>query len=274
MSIPLVGITDDVALDSIGADQDVLLNTRKPQADAHEILAPGRNGLLKQLLSNGEGKRQRFVPNSIASNRKIPNPHPPILEGIVGCIQCHYADGHDGWIPITNDVTKLSDVMRVFGDTGLKNINPFEAEQKFEELYGGNADKVLRQAREAQQELILAIVGDDGQGKITEVSKRATQLLSDRYNAHRYNKIGAQQALVECGWLVPEEHATVLFNMLAAPPGIVDGVIVLEDPRIGKVRAGIKIDRTQWDFVKNIAAARIQAAMSGLPMPKQVEQLP
>lgn len=260
--ISIASITHDLADQDVDIGQHPLMNLAKFRDFAREMIFSRANGMPGYVLFNNQGKLQRFVPQDVAADRTIPSPHTPILQGAISCISCHEADGSDGWKPLKNDVKDLLKEIDVFDDSTRGKRGRAETLDRIAGQYLGSPDKFLKRARDDYAETVLRITGPwkaAAKSAQTNVVQQAAREIVGIVHEYRYNQIDAQTALKELGLVVPKEHAVkFLKNVLRPDIRSLFLDIIPEDPRLGALKAGLALNRPEWDLVKSFAAARVR----------------
>jgi len=258
----IMSITHDTRDKDVEIGQHPVLNLKRFKDAAREALFVKANGLQGGILFDGEGKLQREVPPDVAVNRLIPQPHSPRLEPFISCLQCHMNDGNDGWKPLKNDLSTLRQELDIFGDAQKGRLPLADTVVELAGLYTGSPDKTLRRAREDQQEAALRVVDVWKKDSNLKIVKNVSTGISDLYTKHRYDLVTAEQALVECGLRVDRAKASATLKRMTPPgPDNFMGGVLLEDVRLGMLKAGGGINRVDWDFIKPLVAARVRAAL-------------
>jgi hypothetical protein len=212
-------------------------------------------------LFNGDGVRQDEVPPDVAVDSTIPAPHTRRLQAAIGCIRCHGTDGSDGWKPLQNDVkTLLSGKLDLLGDLTQRNRIASDVLDRLSGLYQGDFAKNLRRARDDVAEVTLKATGPWPDAKDqTDAAKVAAVKVADEYAAYNYDLVDAQSALRELGIDAGKSESLQLIGMLLPPDeraAFAD--VILEDPRIAALKAGLGINRSDWALVYGFAAERAQ----------------
>jgi hypothetical protein len=256
-------ITGDVKDRDVDLGDRAFANLLNPRRQAREAIFPAATDLPEFALFNGQGALQDEVPPDVANDSTVPRPHTQRLEAAIGCLRCHYLDGSDGWKPLVNDVKRLLDGrLDLFGDLSQgKNTFAADTIDRLAGLFGGDFSKNLRRNRDDIAEATLRATGpwDDG-GDQTTIAKLAGQRLAEEFESYVYDLVDCQTALREIGLQVDRKRAVETFRALVPPDlrSTFAGAYVPEDPRIGALRAGLSINRTDWALVYNFAAERAQ----------------
>lgn len=249
-------ITGDLFDEDIDIDLPVHANLLNPRKRAREAIHPRRGGLNRFGLYNEQGARQDEVPFNVVSTRR--------LQAAIDCLDCHYVTGSSGWLPLTNDVQKLlGRRLDIIGDlsAGRKAFDVATIDRLFG-LYGGNPLIALQRARDDQEMAILRATGPmpGGDGSQADIGRLAHTELVNRYHKYYYSLVTPRQALLELGYEVPEAAALTVFNRLTPPDGRseVPGGFIPEDPRIGLLKAGLAISRTDFALARSFLEERVQ----------------
>lgn len=264
--VSFLSITHDVKDESIDVGQHPIMNLAKFKDDAREAIFTRASGMPGYVLYDGKGKLQRFVPPDVAADRGIPAPHQPILQGAISCIHCHEAGGSDGWQPVSNDVRTLLAEVDVFAELSQGNKPLADALDRLAGQYLGSPAKLLQRARDDYAATVLAVTGSwKGSKTQTDVVKLAAKELVGMVYQYRYDAIDAQQALKEWGLHVPKDQARVTIKNLLPPAQETLLGFVPEDPRIAALKAGLSINRAEFDLIKSMGAYRIKKTLETLP---------
>ncbi len=259
--ISIASITHDLRDQDVDIDQHPIMNLVDFKDAAREMIFTRPNGTPGYTLYNSAGRLQRFVPQDIAADRTIPAPHTPVLQGAVSCISCHEADGSDGWKFLSNDVKTLVSDVNVFDDLKRGNKPLADTIDRIAGQYLGSPDKFIKRARDDYAETVLRITGPwkaSAKSAQTDIVRQAAKEIIGIVWEYKYNSVDAYIALRELGFLVPKEHAVKFLKLLLPPDtrSLFHGVIP-EDPRIAALKAGLALNRSEWDLAKAFAASRI-----------------
>jgi hypothetical protein len=258
-------ITHDLKDEDIDIGTHPIMNLIDFKDAAREAIFESQNGLHIFALFDANGGLQDEAPIAVVADRTIPAPHSPKLQAAISCIRCHGISGDDGWKPVNNDVKiLLNKQLDVFRDTTRKNELITDTVDRLVGLYGGNFSKNLTRARDDYAESILKVTGPWSSSlDQTDVVKISSQRIANSWAEYNYNTVDAHQALKELGVLVPKDKAADVINRLLIPDkdDIIDGIIP-EDPRIGALKRGLSINRTDWSLVYSFAAARSQKTLA------------
>ncbi len=261
-------ITGDISDESIDVGDRPYANLLNPRREAREAIFPGPNGMPVYALFDGKGALQDEVPFNIAVDRTIPSPQTARLQGAESCIACHWKE--DGWLQLTNDVTKLvGEQLDIFDDIGAgkKRMQPDTIDRLYG-LYQGNFQKPLRRARDDMAETVLKASGPwEGSADQTDIVRLSGAYLTTEVRGWKYDLVTPKQACRELGYNVPEREAVNVLRRLLPPDGgsAVYGVVP-EDPRIGGLLADLSIPRTDWALAYGYAAGRASKSPFGRSM--------
>jgi len=285
----VISVSHDLRQKNIDLRLHPLANLLRFRDDAREIIFEGPNGLHRYAMHNGQGQRQDEVPADIANDRTIPAPHPPRLDSL-SCKACHEARGDDGWIELTNDVTRLVGAYKrldIFGDLDARDkALDQDTLERLHTLYSGDLGRALQQGRDDYARAVLQATGpwpgaaEKAQANVVKV---AVGHLVNNLRRHRYELVTPETALkslgVQLNWPAPaagphspateardkkarDDRALKLLNELLPPDDraavtLPDGrKIVPEDPRIALLKAGVGVSRQDWDQAFGFAYER------------------
>jgi hypothetical protein len=259
-------ITGDIKNRSIDIGDRPFANLLTPRRDAREAIFPKANGFPLFALFNGQGARQDSVPDTVAHDTTIPNPHTKILEPGIGCIRCHGPE--EGWKPVNNDVlTLLKDrpenlPYRLLElDLGARrSVADPDTIDRLAGLATGKADDTIRVLRDTYAKAVYLAAGawDNADKAQTDVAKVSAERIADEFAEYYYDLVDARKALREIGIDAPADKAVSLFKDLVAVgtgDAVGDGVF-LEDVRVRFLRAGDGISRADWSLVQSGVAER------------------
>lgn len=243
----LITVTHDMTDNDVDPRSDPIRNLLNLNDQAREIISEKPNGLHIFALFDGKGALQDEVPPNIAKDHTIPAPHTARLQCAISCIRCHGPE--EGLKPFSNEVqTMLSGLLDVFGDVSSTDQIPDQLD-RLAGLYAGDLNKPIRRARDDYSDAVFRTTNGM---TVSQVSDR----VSDIYGDYVYREIGAFEACYELGYLVPKEQAVYYLNQILPPlPTDIVGISP-EDPIIGALKAGLKINRQQWEQVYPDAAFR------------------
>ena len=236
----LITITYDLSDENVDPRSDPIRNLLDFKDNAREVIAERSNGLHVFALFDNNGGLQDVAPDNIVKDHTVPAPHTARLQPAISCIRCHAAS--EGFQPFENDVQKmLSGLLDVFGDLDSKSSVP-DTLDRLAGLYAGDLSKPLRRARDDYNSAIFRAT--DGMGA-TSVGN----MVADIYGNYNYNLIDAYTACLELGYDVPEKQAHQYLNQLVPPLNRDSIGISPEDPIIGALKAGLKVNRYQFEQV-------------------------
>jgi hypothetical protein len=268
-------ITEDVGDDQIDLGDVGYANLLDPHGKAREALFPKANGLIEGALFNDADALQDEVPPDVAAARNRPVPHTTRLQPLRDCLDCHYAAGHDGWIPAPNDVKAIlagwkGRRLDIFGDLSAKrDAFSFDTFDRLAGLYAGDFSKFVRRSRDDAAEVTLKATGPwEESPDQTDIAKVAHSRLKEEIDGWFYGKVAAEQALREWGFRVPPGRAVEILNRLLPPDGRSEvavpyvGRVIPEDPRLASLKAGLGIGRPDFSLAYSFGCerARRQAA--------------
>lgn len=258
----LVTITHDIGEGDVGAETDPIRNLLELKDKAREVIAERRNGMHIFLLFDNKGNLQNSAPDDVVRDHTIPSPHPARVQSAIGCIRCH--GPFDGLQPFNNDVQKLlKGYLNIFDDFASKESVP-QTLERLAGLYTGDLQKVIRRGRDDYSDAVFLATGGLTVPSVSEG-------ISTTYGNYFYDLIDAHKACLELGFSVPKEKAAQYISMLIPPLEVDETGIRPEDPIIGALKAGLSVNRFQWEIV--YADAAFRASMTGLAREKIVKTL-
>lgn len=243
----LITITHDMVDNDTNPRSDPIRNLLQFQDAAREVIAVKPNGMQIFALFNSQGALVDSVPDNIARDHTIPAPHTGRLQAAIGCIRCH--GPHDGYQPFTNEVkVMLGGLLDVYGDVASRRSIPDQLD-RLAGLYSGDLSKPIRRGRDDYSDAVFLATGGM---KVSDTSAGISQIYGD----YVYKDIGAFEACAELGYLVPQNRAVYYLNQIL-PPLNADVIgIRPEDPIIGALKVGLRVNRYQWEQVYADAAFR------------------
>jgi hypothetical protein len=248
----LITITYDLADENVDPATDPIRNLLDFKDDAREVIAERPNGLHIFALFAGDGSLQDSAPDNIVKDHTIPAPHTARLQSAISCIRCH--GPHDGLQPFDNDVQKmLSGLLDVFGDNKSKGTIP-DTLDRLAGLYAGDLAKPINRSKDDYSDAVFKAT--DGM-TVSAISSA----VSDIYADYNYKLVDAVKACEELGFDVPESQSIALIAELLPPLQQDEIGISPEDPVIGALKAGLKVNRYQWEQVYGDAALRSKHAV-------------
>jgi len=243
----LITLTYDVGEGDIDPATDPIRNLLNAEDKARELIAERPNGMHIFALFDGNGGLQNQAPDNVARDHTIPSPHSARLQPAISCIRCH--GPHDGYQPFDNDVQKgMKGLLNIFDDLSSKKAIP-DTLERLAGLYSGDLLKPIRRGRDDYSDAVYIATNGLTIPKVSDG-------LSESYGAYQYNTIDAYQACLELGYQVPKDKAVYYLNLII-PPLQKDIVgISPEDPILGALKAGLAVNRFQWEQVYADAAFR------------------
>lgn len=265
-SICLVMETQDLVPKDIDIGQSPIYNLTEFRVTAKELLFLWKDGSMRGALFNGEGKLQEKAP---FADRTVPSPHPTDLQSFISCLRCHMIDKDThGWHALRNDVKTLAKHLDIFGDITDLNKGIPETVDRLAGWYMGSPDKILRLARDDHMAAVLRIAGPwkakdkKDPGDQTDVVQRTATKIAEIYDRFWYEEITPQKALQELGFDMPPDQALVELNRLLPPDAAFEiNKVIPENPTIGSLKAGIAVNRADWDLIYPFAAIRSQRVL-------------
>lgn len=257
----LVSITHDVSDDDVQAEKHPIRNLLNIEQVAHEIIVERPNGLHAFALTNGKGEFVDSAPDNVAADSTIPAPHTRRLQPAISCIRCH--GPHDGWQPFANDVqTILRSGLDVFTDLADATSTREQIIDRLAGLYAGDldaADGPLGRARRNYLAATFRIVGgarlgDPKADKPLSSVSHLSALCGSIYQQQRYDLVTPARAALELGY-----QGGTLDDAL----GPVDTMSSV-DPIVGSLRAGLSVNRSDWETVFADAALVAEARRKAL----------
>lgn len=269
----LVMITQDMRDSDVDPLADPMLNLLKFKFPAIELFAEMPNGMLAYALytgdingdgdydaADGEGELVRSAPDDIAADHLIPAPHTKRLQPAISCIRCHNqkrGQSHsEGWIDMQNDVQLLlKSRLDVFGEKS-DGFPDHDTIDRLAGLYAGDLTKPLGRARDDLAEAMLRLTGNPGDDNASAVTIAHDRMIKT-YHGYWYDLVSPEAACRELGFAVDGKDAAIKLLKQMLPPLAPDSFgVAPEDPRLGALKAGVSINRLQWEAVYADAAAR------------------
>lgn len=242
----IFSLTSDFGEADIDVDQNPIANLLKVnKIKAHEAIWERTNGLHGFSLYDANFKRQDSVPDDVAKDHLASTPHSGRLQPAFSCVRCHGKE--DGWQPVPNDVKKMLMTRKVdiFGD--LTRRDQQDAIDRILSLYMGSFDTVFRRGRDDYAVNIMAVTGPWAKSKDQlDIVKQTARHMEDMIDRYWHKQIGPAEALAELGQKVKGGDAA---DQFAAYVLQVSNQAVLEDSRVAALRAGLKINRSEFDLV-------------------------
>jgi hypothetical protein len=241
-------ITFDPSEEQIAAENDPIRNLLDFKSTASEVILERANGMHAFGLFNKDGDLQDSAPDNVVKDHTIPTPYPARLQSGISCIRCH--NPVDGWQPAQNDVRlMLNGFLNVYDDLADKKGVATDVLDRLVGLYAGDLTKSLRRARDDYSDAVYAVTNG-------QTVPQAGATLANIFIDYQYTDVSAATACLELGYNVPADKAVYYLNMVL-PPLQRDVVgISPEDPIIGALKVGLKVQRYQWESVYADAAFR------------------
>lgn len=236
----LITMTHDIFDNDVNPRNDPVRNLLEFEDRAREVIAIKPNGMQIFALFTSDGKLQNYVPDRIARDHTIPTPHTGRLQPAIGCIRCH--GPHGGYQPFTNEVkTMLSGLLDIYGDVASERAIPDQLD-RLAGLYAGDLSKAIRRGRNDYSDAVFLATGGM---TVSEASAGITQIYGD----YVYRDVGAFDACAELGYLVPYDQAVYYLNQILPPMNADIIGIRPEDPIIGALKAGLRINRSHFEQI-------------------------
>lgn len=241
----LATITHDVADEDVDAGQHPIRNLLAFDDRGREVIVERPNGTQAFALFDDRGNFVDSVPDNIATDHTVPAPHTKRLQSAISCIRCH--GPFDGYQPFGNDVqTILRSRLDVFSDLAGNGITREQVIDRLAGLYAGQLDVPdgpIGRGRRDYSSAVYRIVGGaygDAPSVVTAASDHVSQIFAN----YRYDVVTPQRAAIELGLSVePKDGVAGLSQLLG------DGVGVAVDPIEGTLRAGIAVNRSDFEHV-------------------------
>lgn len=265
----IVSVTHDLKDDDIDIGTHPVLNLIDFKDAAREVIFEKLNGLHGFVLFNGEGALQEVVPPDVAGDSTIPDPYGNQLQPAISCIRCHKSEG--GWKKANNDVKKLVGFkgLDVFGDRSDAKKHTPDITDRLVGLYSGDLEfKIFPRGRDDYAGAILNCTGpwknEKNQLNLVRVSGDKISVLFAEYN---YTPIGAVKVLQDLGEVVlDKDKAHEQLTKLLPPVNVVIDGIIPEDGIIGALKAGLKVNRFDYDLKYAFIANRYQKEKTRLKL--------
>lgn len=263
----LVVVTHDTADNQNEANQDPILNLVQHAFDGTEVFIEMQNGHIMYLLftgdldgdgkydpAKGEGELVDSAPDNLVKDHTVPAPHTARLQPAISCVRCHAQTKSggvqpDGWIDLRNDVNQLvAGGLDIYGER-TDGFPDKQTINRLAGLYAGKLDKPIQRARDDLAEVLASLTGEVStkeQSVVTKVHGR----IAKTYQAYWYDMVSPRTALFEIGIEAEDDVEAVGVLRKLFPPSLPDEIgIRVVDPRIGALRAGVPINRQQWEKV-------------------------
>jgi hypothetical protein len=261
-TIPVVFITEDVRDRDVDIGTDPIMNLVDFRTAAYEVIFTKANGEQGYALYDAVGKLLDEAAPDVASDDRIPSPHPKRLQSGISCIRCHGPS--DGWIPFVNDgktlLSKKGMGLDVFGDISKRELNKEVSETvgRIAGWYSGDPTILMQRLRDDYSKAVIKSTGrwkeDDGQLNTVKVSSAR---ISKIWNQDRYDQIDAKLALRYLGFPpVGEGEEVQALSKILPPIPLNVGGIIPEDPRAAALKEGLKINPVDFTFTYSFLLSR------------------
>lgn len=227
-----IGITLDLTDEDLAdPTKHPLLNLRDFRGSAAEVFVTLPNGLVETTIWDGNWKLAQTVPDNVAADTTIPEPHTRRLEPFHSCIRCH--GPHEFWQPLEAHRLTLGLLSGRSIEETDANIFAFSA---------GPMERALDMARNTSNTAAFLAV----RGEVDPASSAAKTLAaahSVAYARYMYDQITPEVACQELGIDAGSDTPAgdVLNSLL--PPG------PIYDPRLQLLLSGQAISRDEWEAV-------------------------
>lgn len=252
VGVQAVGITLDLT-DEDAADplKHPLVNLADFRGSAAEVFLTLPNGHVETTIWGADWKLAQTVPDNVATDATIPEPHTKRLEPFHSCIRCH--GPHEFWQPIQPFDFRERGAVDL-----LSGRSPEEADALFFAYSGGNLSRPLDMARNTSNTAsFYALNGDIAAGE--SASKHLATAHSAVYAAYNYEQVTPERACYELGCDA---------GSLGLPAGEVLSLLLPPgpdyDPRLRLLLAGQPLGRPEWEAVLNEALTMSQAGRDWL----------
>jgi hypothetical protein len=250
--VGLGSVTHDIRQEDIDVDTHSVMNLLVFKDFAREEIFVGPNGLHVYAIFDGAGKLLDEAAINVVVDRTVPNPHPPRLQCAISCISCHEADGSDGWKSVRNDAKTLlnSKIMDV-------TSKDFAEIQRIAGLYTGDFSNGFRIGRMDYSRAVMLCTGPMGDGADQDkIVQTATSEITAAVHNWLYKPVTSADALEELGLIPDKDKPAEQFAKLLPPEPSEIGFLP-EDPRVGALKLGIAVPRTDWAFTFSYTMSRI-----------------
>jgi hypothetical protein len=241
-------VTDDMRDNEKDPTKHAMRNLLEFQSAGHEVIWEWTNGTHRYALYDDKENLVASVPDDIAKDHMVPAPHTGRLESGISCLRCHGTQGNKGINPLRNDVLfmvqqykKRYPGLDIFDDAADKTGIVPAVLKKLNRMYSGDLTKpIMRSRNDAELSCFKMTGGLTYQEMAEEVSSI--------YNKYVYESVTPQVAVKELGFEIGEDKAIDLLNWLLPPlPDTLGQGFSEEDPALGALKAGIPINRLEWE---------------------------
>lgn len=236
--------TLDQSDEQLKAGEQALLNLYdyEKRRFAEEIMYDLPNGLIGYLLFDKDGKLVAVVPQNVATDDTVPDPHSENLIPMISCLRCHAPD--DGWKPCPNDILALNQKgLDIYDDfNAIKDgLTQREVVAELVALYGGEFTDILRLARDRIAKSVFLVTNGM---KIGEV----TNLLAGMYASEfPFEFVTPQQACAELGYIVEQEDAESTLKTLFITEANEKTGVRFEGFTPGTLSVGFEVNRVDFN---------------------------
>lgn len=213
---------------------------------AREVILEKRNGYHEFTLWNNKKALQLSVPPDVATDDFEPAGGPRELQPGIGCIRCH--GQHDGWQPLENNVRDLlrAGGVDIFGQQSRKR-NLYDTVGLIADKYSGDLNPPLQRARDTYNQVVFETVGKP----VMEVSK----IVADNYEHYLVDLVTSKKAARDMGFDVSDAAAPALLQRLWPTPEVGEDTTAID------LKAGLGVNRFQWELFYPDAMTRMQASL-------------
>lgn len=259
----LATITHDIADEDIAAGQHPIRNLLAFKDRAREIIVERSNGTHAFILTDANGNFQDSAPDNVVRDHTVPPPHTSRLQPAISCVRCH--GPFDGMQPFGNDVQKLlASNIDVFADLGT-GLSREQAIDRLAGLYAGQLDTPdgpIGRARRDYSAMMYRLTG--GVDPFTDdldssIAANLSAHVSQVFSSYHYDIVTPERACVELGLLVEAGQGAKGLNYLL---GELSQAAVV-DPIVGSLRAGISVNRREFEPVYVDMALQAEARRTG-----------
>ncbi len=241
----LVTITHDPNDADVDANTDPIRNLLVFKDTAREVIVERQNGMHAFALFNNKGALQDSAPDNVVKDHTILPPYTARLEPAIGCIRCH--GPFDGWQPFQNEVKLLLSNgsyggLNAFDDLSDQFGDSKSVVDRLAGLYAGELTKALRRGRDDYSDSVFVVTGGQSVPK-------ASGAVAEVFRQYRYTEVDAVTACRELGYEVPRERAALYLNLIIPPLSRDITGISPEDPIAGALKAGLSVQRAQWESI-------------------------
>ena len=268
-AIPLVTITEDLTDEDVQAEQDPIRNLQNFKGKGSEAIRLNKRGFQDYALFDGDGDRVDVVPQNIATDRHVPDPHTKNLQPGISCIFCHgMVEGERGYKPAPNHIQLMVRGRgNIFDDLSEPKKTGNEVLDELASEFGGSLDKPFFRARMDFSDAVFRATGG------LSVAELANGLYAAIYG-YLYDPVNATLACQDLGVDPPAEKAIETFSALIGEHVAGPDWIIPEDPTFAAILTPtLFANRYEWELVYADAAIRQQETLRA-QLQERIEQLP